>query len=126
MSYKLCSLAALEKKSLSFLESIVYISLYIIIFLNIMDTHTYIYVFYICCCLVTELSDSFATPWTVASLALLSMEFPRQEHWSRLPFPSPGDLPDPGIEPASTRVSALQADPFLLSHQRSSWYNLLV
>ena len=72
-----------------------------------MDTHTYIYVFYTCCCLVTELSDSFATPWTVASLALLSMEFPRQEHWSRLPFPSPGDLPDPGIEPVSPVSPAL-------------------
>ena len=42
-----------------------------------------------------------ATPWTVARQAPLSMEFPSQEHWSRLPFPSPEDLPDPGIEPAS-------------------------
>ena len=42
-----------------------------------------------------------ATPWTVACQAPLSMEFPSQEHWSRLPFPSPEDLPDPGIEPAS-------------------------
>ena len=37
-------------------------------------------------------------PWTVALQALTSMEFPRQEYWSGLPFPSPGDLPDPGIE----------------------------
>ena len=43
----------------------------------------------------------FATPWTVAQQAPLSMEFPRQEYWSGLPFPSPGNLPDPGIEPAS-------------------------
>ena len=49
----------------------------------------------------------FATPWTVAYQAALSMEFSRQEDWSGLPFPSPGDLPDPGIEP---RSSALQAD----------------
>ena len=42
-----------------------------------------------------------ATPWTVACQAPLSMEFPSQERWSRLPFPSPEDLPDPGIEPAS-------------------------
>ena len=42
-------------------------------------------------------SSSFATPWTVAHQAPLSMEFPRQEHWSGLP----GDLPDPGITPAS-------------------------
>ena len=49
----------------------------------------------------------FATPWTVAYQAALSMEFSRQEDWIGLPFPSPGDLPDPGIEP---RSSALQAD----------------
>ena len=42
----------------------------------------------------------FATPWTVAHQALLSMGFPRQEYWSGLPFSSPGDLSDPGIEPA--------------------------
>ena len=46
------------------------------------------------------LSDSFATPWTAARQALLSMEFSRQEYWSGLPFPSPENLPDPGIEPA--------------------------
>ena len=42
-----------------------------------------------------------ATPWTVARQAPLSMGFSRQEYWSGLPFPSPGDLPDPGIKPAS-------------------------
>ena len=49
----------------------------------------------------------FATPWTVACQAPPSMGFSRQEYWSGLPFPSPGDLPDPGIEP---RSPALQAD----------------
>ena len=49
----------------------------------------------------------FATPWTVAHQAPPSMGFSRQEYWSGLPFPSPGDLPDPGIEP---RSPALQAD----------------
>ena len=49
----------------------------------------------------------FATPRTVARQAPLSMGFSRQEYWSGLPFPSPGDLPDPGIEP---RSPALQAD----------------
>ena len=49
----------------------------------------------------------FATPWTVAHQAPQSMEFSRQEYWSGLPFPSPGDLPNPGIEPGSP---ALQAD----------------
>ena len=47
------------------------------------------------------------TPWTVAHQAPLSMEFTRQEYWSGLPFPSPEDLPDPGIEPG---FPALQAD----------------
>ena len=41
----------------------------------------------------------FAIPWTVACQASLSMEFSRQEYWSGLPFPSPGDLPNPGIKP---------------------------
>ena len=49
----------------------------------------------------------FATPWTVAHQAPPSMRFSRKEYWSGLPFPSPGDLPDPGIEP---RSPALQAD----------------
>ena len=43
----------------------------------------------------------FVTPWTVACQAPLSMGFPRQEYWSGLPFPPPGDLPDTGVEPAS-------------------------
>ena len=43
----------------------------------------------------------FVTPWTVAHQAPLSVGFHRQEYWSGLPFPSPGDLPDPGIEPSS-------------------------
>ena len=41
------------------------------------------------------------TPWTVAHKAPMSMEFSRQKYWSGLPFPSPGDLPDPGMEPRS-------------------------
>ena len=49
----------------------------------------------------------FATPWTIVYQAPPSMGFSRQECWSGLPFPSPGDLPDPGIEPGSP---ALQAD----------------
>ena len=49
----------------------------------------------------------FATPWTVAQQAPLSMGFSRQEYWSRLPFPSPGDLPDPGIKPASPALAGV-------------------
>ena len=51
-----------------------------------------------------------ATPWTVAHQGSLSMRFSRQEYWSGLTFPSPGDLPDPAIEP---RYPALQADALL-------------
>ena len=46
------------------------------------------------------------TPWTVAYQASLSMGFSRQEYWSGLPFPPPGDLPDPGIEPGSPTLEA--------------------
>ena len=49
----------------------------------------------------------FVTPWTVTSQTPLSMGFSRQEYWSGLPFPSPEDLPDPGIKP---RSPALQAE----------------
>ena len=55
------------------------------------------------------MSDS-VTSWTVPHQALLSMEFCKQEYWSGLPFPSPGDLPDPGMEPGSP---ALQTDSLL-------------
>ena len=57
--------------------------------------------------LVTKSCPTLATPWTVASQAPLSMGFSRQEYWSGLPFPSPGDRPNPRIEPQS---AALQAD----------------
>ena len=50
-------------------------------------------------------SCSFVTPWTIALQAPLSVGFPRQEYWSVLPFPSPGDLPDPEIEPVSPAVT---------------------
>ena len=56
----------------------------------------------------------FATLWTAAHQVPLSMEFSRQEYWSGLPFPSPGDLPDPGIEPGSPE---LQADSSLSEPQ---------
>ena len=55
----------------------------------------------------------FATPWTVAHQAPPSMEFSRQEYWSGLPFRSPGDLPDSGIEPRSPtlRGDTLSSEP---------------
>ena len=54
-----------------------------------------------------ESESEVATPWTVACQASSFLGFSRQEYWSGLPFPSPGELPDPGIEP---RSPALQAD----------------
>ena len=47
------------------------------------------------------------TPWTIAHQAPLTMELSRQEYWRGLPFPSPGDLPNPGIEPTSLACFAL-------------------
>ena len=58
-------------------------------------------------CACAQLLGLLVTPWTVACQAPLTMGFPRQEYWSGLPFPSSGDLLDPGIEPMSP---ALQAD----------------
>ena len=57
--------------------------------------------------------DSSASPWTVVRQPPLSMGFPRQEYWSRLQFPSLGDIPDPGIEPV---CPAWQADSLPLRH----------
>ena len=58
-------------------------------------------------CLYSVIYESFVTPWTVTCQASLSMGFPRQGYWSGVPFPSPGDLPDPGIKPVSVVSLAL-------------------
>ena len=60
----------------------------------------------------------FGTLWTVAGQAPLPIGFPRQEHWSGLPFPPPGDLPDLGIEPMSYVSPVLQEDSLLLAFDR--------
>ena len=65
-------------------------------------------------CLVAKSCSTLATPWTVTCQAPLSMGFSRQEYWSGLPFPSPGDHPDLGIEP---RSPALLADSLLTKLQ---------
>ena len=54
-------------------------------------------------------SDSFASPWTVACQDPLSMRFPRQEYWSGWPFPPPGDLPAAGMEPKSPVLAGREA-----------------
>ena len=66
-------------------------------------------------CSVASCAQLFATPWTVARQAPLSMGFCRQEHWSGWPFPSPGDLPDPEIEPGSLESLALVDGSFTTS-----------
>ena len=72
-----------------------------------------------CCCLVAESCPTLCDPMNcIVHQAPLSMRFPRQESWSGLPFPSPGDLPDPGIEHGSP---AWQADSLPLSPQ-GSWH----
>ena len=70
------------------------------------------------------MSDS-ATLWAVAHQAPLFMGFCRQEDWSGLPCPPPGDLPDPGIELGSPATPALQADSLSLSHQGSPLHDFM-
>ena len=76
----------------------------IIIFIIIIHVHT------VCVCLVAQSGLAFATLWTVACQAPLSMGFSKQEYWSGLQLPSPGDLPNPGMESVSLGIPALQAD----------------
>ena len=61
-------------------------------------------------------SQFFVTLWTIACQAPLPIGFSRQEYWSGLPFPTPGDLPHPGFEPMSPVDPALQADSLPRSH----------
>ena len=68
-----------------------------------------------------SVSDSFANPWTVTHQAPPSLEFSRQGYWSGLPFPSPGDLPDPGIKPVSL-ASPILARGFVTTEPR--WKSL--
>ena len=66
-------------------------------------------------CVCSVVSNSFATSWTVSHQVPLSMEFSRQEYWSELPLPTPGDLPDPEIKPMSFVSSALAGRFFTLA-----------
>ena len=74
--------------------------------------------------LVTRSCPTLAIPWTVPRQASLSMGFSRQEYWSGLPFPSPGDLPNPGIESMSPVSPALQADSFNAEPSGKHWISL--
>ena len=75
-------------------------------------------IYYLCARMLSRFSHAwlFATPWTVACQLPLSMGFSRQEYWSGLPCPPPGDLPDRGIKPMSLVSPVLQADSLPLSH----------
>ena len=67
-------------------------------------------------------------PWTVAHKAPLSMRFSRQEYWSRLPFPSPGDIPDPEIKPASPALAGrfFTTEPPEKHSCSCSWYYIFL
>ena len=68
----------------------------------------------VCVCVSHSVASDSFQPRTVAHQAPLSVEFSRQEYWSALPFPSPGDLPDPGIEPVPLTSPSLGSLPLLL------------
>ena len=93
---------------------------YRIEFLHFLSFNIYIFIDFnyfkgyheMCACVVCQQLSRvqlFVTPWTVPLQASLSMAFSRQEHWDGLPFPSPGDVHDPGIGLASLASPALQA-----------------
>ena len=71
------------------------------------------------------MSDSFVTPWTIACQAPLSMGFSRQEYWSGLPFPSPGDLPDSGIKPACVSSVSHIGREFFRDQMRSGAFRVV-
>ena len=79
---------------------------------------------YISMCITSMLSQVqlFVTLWIVARQAPLSMGFSRQEYWSELPFPSPGNLPNPGIEPMSLVSPALAGGLFITEPPEKSIY----
>ena len=76
------------------------------------------------CVLCSVVADSIVTPWTAARQAPPSMGFFRQEYWSGLWFPPPGDLPNPGIRTSSPESPPLQVDSLLLNHWGSPFYTI--
>ena len=73
-------------------------------------------------CMCAQLCLTFCDPWTIAHKAPLSTEFSRQEYLSGLPFSTPGDLPNPGIETESLASPASQVDSLLLCHLGNPWW----
>ena len=78
------------------------------------------FIYFCYCSLVIKSCLTLYNTWTVACQAPLSMGFPRQEYWSGLPFPSPGDLPDPGIKPMSPALQAASSSLHHLGIQTSN------
>ena len=74
----------------------------------------------LCVCYSLSRVQLFATLWTIAHQASLSTGFSRQEYWSKMPFPSPGDLPNPGIEPRSPTMPADSLPPELPRQPKKS------
>ena len=85
--------------------------------------HPYLYSVLVCVLSHFSRVQLFVTPWTVAHQVPLSMGFSRQEYWSGLPRPPPGDLPNPGIEPMSLRSPALAGGFFTTN---TTWKALFV
>jgi len=77
---------------------------------------------HVCVCEVGSVISDSATLWTITHQAPLSMRFFRQEYWNRLPCPPPGDLPDPGIKPASLMSPILTGGFFTIS---TTWEALI-
>ena len=79
-----------------------------------------------CCAVLSRFShvQLFASPWTVAHQAPLSMRFSKQEYWSGLPFPPPGDLPDRGIQIASPTSPTMAGNYLPLCHLGSPYCNI--
>ena len=85
------------------------------------ETYPVLYVRYVCVLSCLSHVWLLANLWTVAHQAPLSMEFSRQESWTGLPFPAPGDLPPPGIKPTNPMPPALLADSLLLSYREAQY-----
>ena len=98
---------------LAIYPSVYYLYLCIILYLDLYVS------LWVPVCSVASVCPLFAILWTIACQAPLSMGFSRQEYWSELPCPPPGDLSDPGVEPTSPVSPALQADSLPLSHHGS-------
>ena len=97
-----------------------FVGWYSLEFMLLAKNNGFIFLVFVCVCQVASdwhISELFEILWTVACRASLSMGFSKQEFWSGLPCPPPGDLSHPGIETASPAAPALQVDSLPLSHQ---------